>query len=109
MARRLDLQAKLEEIMESFVSKPWRTNRVLYQPPETIKMEYPCIVYDLDGIDSTPADNLHYLDKKRWNVTVIDRNPDSEIPSAILSLQYTRFSRHYTSDNLHHWMITIYS
>ena len=37
MGTRLELQSKLEEILGS--------RQVYYQPPETVKMEYPAIVY----------------------------------------------------------------
>ena len=106
--RRLELQTKLEEIMARHVPKPWKTNRVLYQPPETFKMEYPCIRYRLDGMAPVHADDIHYLRMVRWNLTLVDRDPDSEIPFSILTLPYCRMDQYYTADNLHHWTFTLY-
>lgn len=83
-------------------------NNVYFQPPYTIKMTYPCIVYNLDGIDITYANSIKYKNKKRYIVTVIDQNPDSEIPNKILTLEYSSFDRHFISDNLNHYTFTLY-
>ena len=44
MASRLDLQTFLEELLES--------KNVYFQPPESVKMKYPAIVYALDDIEN---------------------------------------------------------
>ena len=106
MERRLELQALLEETLLPFVSS--ERAPVYYQPPETIKMAYPCIVYGLDAVDSVFANNLPYQYFKRYQVTVIDKNPDSAIPDAIGKLPMCKFSRHYTSENLHHFSFQLY-
>ena len=47
MANRLDLQALLEDLLGS--------RNVYYQPPESVKMNYPAIVYALEDIENTFA------------------------------------------------------
>lgn len=80
-----------------------------YQPPETVKMKYPCLVYQKEAIDSQYADDMAYRSMNRYQVTVIDRVVDSPYTTALLDgFQYTRFSRHYAVDNLHHDVLTIY-
>ena len=69
MGYRVDFQMKLETILGS-------TN-VYFQPPSSISMKYPCIVYKLDDLDNKFADNVVYLTKRRYQVTLIDSNPDS--------------------------------
>ena len=69
MDRRLELHAELVAALGS--------SHVYYQPPPTVKMVYPCIVYQRDNEDRTYADNHGYLIYDRYQVTVIDRNPDS--------------------------------
>ena len=50
--------------------------RCYFQPPESIKMNYPAIVYSLDDIDKTYANDGVYLSNRRYAVTVIDKDPD---------------------------------
>jgi hypothetical protein len=54
------------------------------------------------------ADNKPYNHQKAYMVTVIDRNPDSEIPEKIAMLPMCKFNRHYTKDNLNHDIYTLY-
>lgn len=82
---------------------------VYYQPPETRKMIYPCCRYVLDADWSLKADDKRYLRMKRYQVTIIDKNPDSELPDEFLNtFQYCSFDRMFTSDNLNHWVFTLF-
>lgn len=49
--------------------------RCYFQPPESIKMNYPAIVYSLDDVDKTYANDGVYLSNRRYAVTVIDSRP----------------------------------
>lgn len=98
--RRVKLQAMLEEALGS--------RNVYYQPPPTVQMRYPAIVYSRSDVWKRPADNLPYQDFTAYSVIVIDRNPDSLIVERVKKLPYCRFSRHYVSDNLNHDSFTIY-
>lgn len=98
MEKRLTLDALLRAIV---------TN-VYFQPPASIRLTYPCIVYTLDNEWVAYADDSLYQHKKRYLVTVIDRNPDSELPDRVRKLDYCSFSRCYTSDNLNHFVFNIY-
>lgn len=100
MGTRLELHEKLKEILGS--------DHVYFQPPENIKLVYPCILYELNNIDIKFADNLPYHHTNRYTVTVIDRNPDSEIPSKIARLPMVTFDRFYTEDNLNHTTLDLY-
>lgn len=100
LQRRLKLQALLESILGS--------NRVYFQPPPSIKLVYPCIVYQRDSLYSRFADNEPYAMRKRYMVTVIDQDPDSDIPDRVAKLPLSSFSRHFASDNLNHDVYTLY-
>lgn len=101
MARpREELQKLLEEILGS--------RNVYYQPPPTIQMHYPAIVYNRSDMYPTRADNGKYLKHISYNVTVIDRDPDSVIVDRLFELEHCRFSRHYVVDNLNHDIFTLY-
>ena len=101
MGSRLELQELLEEVAGAGID-------VYFQPPESTKIKYPCIVYERDSANTIFASNLPYLVAKRYAVTVIDKNPDSDIPNRIAALPMCLFSRHFTSDNLHHDVYNIY-
>lgn len=100
MGSRLDLQTLLEVLLGS--------DSVYFQPPPSIQMSYPCIVYQRSNIRTDHANNTPYSLKKEYTITVIDPNPDSLIPDQIAMLSTADFSRHYTSDNLNHDVFTIF-
>lgn len=79
-----------------------------FQPSENIKIQYPCIVYQRESVDTTFADNKPYLRKKRYRITVIDRDPDSDIPDKIGQLPGCLHDRFYVADNLNHDVFTIH-
>lgn len=81
---------------------------VYFQPPATIKMKYPCVVYKHSYVVDRYADDIKYSSLPRYDVTVIDRNPDSEIPSLISDLPYCSFDRTFTSDGLYHTVYRVY-
>lgn len=94
MPSRLKLQTLLEEILGS--------RNVYFQPPESVKMNYPAIVYGLEDIKNTFANDRVYLSKRKYLITVIDEDPDSPIVGRVASLPSCRFNRHFESDNLNH-------
>lgn len=100
MGTRLELQTLLESVLG--------TGNVYFQPPETLKMQYPCIVYNRDYAVTNFADNKPYAHTKRYSVTVIDRNPDSLIPDKIAALPMCLFVRHMTVNHLNHDIYNIY-
>lgn len=77
-------------------------DNVYFQPPPTVQMQYPCIVYSRDSQNTDFADNHPYGLKTRYKVTVIDPNPDSAIPGKVALLQTCTFDRFYTANKLNH-------
>ena len=100
MASRLELQSKLEELLGS--------RNVYYDPPESIKMAYPAIVYVKSRIESRFANNAGYSFRTRYDITVIDKKPDNTIVGELLKLPYCSYDRCYSSDNLHHDVLNLY-
>jgi hypothetical protein len=98
MAPRLELQTLLEGI----------TDNVYFQPPENINMQYPCIVYNRDFAETEFAGNGPYTVTLRYMVTVIDRNPDSDIPGKVAMLPMCVFNRFFTADSLNHDVYTLF-
>lgn len=99
MSRRLELHEILCGILG--------TRNVYYQPPESVKMKYPAIVYSREDIENTSADNLTYKQSYFYQVTVVDADPDSEIVRKVSKLPRCIYDRHFTSDNLNHDVFTI--
>ena len=100
MGSRLDLQTKLETLLGS--------KNVYYQPPASVRMNYPAIVYSRSNIENRHADDDVYMQAYFYEVIVIDEDPDSEVVENISKLPGCRFDRHYTSDNLNHDVFTLY-
>lgn len=101
MANRLYLQTRFEEILGS--------RNVYFQPPSSISLRYPAIKYSLNDVNLTFANNSAYHIAKSYEVTLIDKNPDSEFVDKILHIPCCRFDRFYVVDNLNHWTFTIHN
>lgn len=100
MGQRIQLQALLEQLLGS--------RNVYFQPPPSTKMQYPCIVYRKDDIDTIYSGNKPYRNVQRYTVTVIDKNPDSFIPAKIAGLPMSTFDRFFVTDNLNHDVFKLY-
>ena len=80
-----------------------------FQPPQSLKMYYPCIRYNGDGYDTDHADNRNYKITRRYEGVVIDPDPDSNIPELLLNhFEMISFSGEYVADNLNHFPFTLY-
>lgn len=84
-------------------------DNVYYQPPENLKMKYPCIRYEKEDIDTDFADDRTYNKTSEYLLTVIGDDPDTDIPDRLLEeLQHCTFDRRYISDNLYHDVLRVY-
>ena len=97
---RLYLQNLLEGILGS--------KHVYFQPPESMKLEYPCFIYRRGHNDVHHADNTAYKKDMQYEILLVDADPDSIYLDKILSIPRVRHNRHYASDNLNHDAFTIY-
>ena len=100
MASRLELHELLCEILG--------TRNAYFQPPASVRMKYPAIVYSLDDVSINRADDGAYTSKNRYLVTAITDDPDSELISKLALLPLCRFNRYYVSDNLNHYVFVFY-
>lgn len=98
MGQRLDLHTTLTALAPN----------VYFQPPPSVQMQYPCIVYKRDDVRTVHADDKPYHRRKRYQVTVIDRNPDSDIPDKVGALPLCTFDRFYTADQLNHDVFNLF-
>lgn len=101
MATRLQLHEELCSLLG--------TRNVYFQPPENVKLIYPCFVYHRNAADEHKADNKRYMFTQRYQVTYITRDPDDPIPKKVGEhFEKCRYGSDYTSDNLHHSNFDLY-
>lgn len=99
MPSRLSLHEKLVTFLPN----------VYFQPPSTIQMKYPCIVYTKSDKMRHYASDVVYLSLQEYNITVIESDPDSDIGDAIEKyFQSCVISQYYTVDNLNHTTLNLY-
>lgn len=95
--------------LHNLIKKQFDSNpHVYYQPPASVKLAYPCVVYILDDMPPIYANNLPYHWDHCYTLTVIDRDPDSKLRERIAALPTCRFARAMCVDNLHHFIFKIF-
>lgn len=95
---RTEFQRRLREICDN----------VYFQPPNGTLLKYPCIVYSRNNIDVDYSSNFWYRSTTRYSVTIIDRNPDSELKREIEKFPLCSFDRFFTADDLNHDIYNVY-
>lgn len=100
MAPRLELQNLLVAILGS--------SNVYFQPPPTLQLKYPAIVYMRDDRNVEHAGNKPYSHAIRYQVTAIDRESDSLIHTKLANLPLCSFERFFISDNLNHDVFNLF-
>ena len=100
MASRLDLHEILCGVLNS--------RSCYFQPPSSVRMQYPAIRYSIKEVDKRSADDIAYRKLPCYELILIDKNPDSEFIEKLLDLPYCSYDRHYESDNLNHDVFTLY-
>lgn len=100
MKKRLDLHMILLYILGA--------PNVYFQPPNNLKIEFPCIIYSLSSTKVKYADNQKYTSRKAYQILYITKNPDDPVVDAIECLELCRFDRMYINENLYHYAYTLY-
>lgn len=95
-------RSELQEILTVAAGKAY------FQPPENLKMDFPCIVYQLSDLHTEFADNAPYARKKRYQITVIDADPDTDIFDKISALPMCSFDRFFTANLLNHFVFRLF-
>lgn len=99
---RRELQAKLVEILGS--------NNVYYQPPESIKIKYPAIVYFRSSIPAVKADNRNYKADFYYTITLIGTEPQNEtVVNLLFGIENIKYDRNFISEGLYHDTFTLYT
>ena len=107
MGQRLQLHDLLVHILGT-EDDPADHSRVYFQPPANVQMEFPCITYQWDSSQTLFAGNHPYRLTRRYQVTYIDLNPDSDIPEKIAALPMCTHDRSFPAGNVNHYVFTLY-
>ena len=106
MATRLELHEKLQELIGL---RPDGKPNVYFQPPETLKLNYPCIVYGFSDYNIRHSDNRIYKKIKQYTISLLETDPDSSLADRILeSFSMISFDRSYPAGNLYHRVFSLY-
>ena len=101
MDRRIELHDKLIDILGN--------RNVYFQPPASIQLSYPCVIYNLGTGDIKRADNSVYAYTNSYEVMFIYKRPNMEILDTMLtSFSMCSVSRVYVADNLNHYAFNLY-
>lgn len=100
MVNQETLQVKLEELLGS--------NNVYYQPPDGLIMKYPAIRYSKSKNQGDFANNARYSKRTRYELILIEYDPDSPVIDKLLALPYCSHERWYAADGLNHDVFTLY-
>ena len=73
-------------------------------------LQYPCIVYTRENPSVNFADNEEYQVTGGWRITIVDANPDSEIPKRLQEhfKHYCSKEQEYSADDLRHFVFMLY-
>lgn len=98
---RLELHEKLRDFLG--------TDHVYFQPPESVRLVYPCIVYERSrGLTRFAGDNPYNFDVG-YTVTYISLNPDDpKVDELAMAFPKITYDRHFDSDNLNHDVFVLY-
>ena len=83
------------------------SRNVYFQPPESLKLKYPAIIYSRNTINNRFADNQVYNQSYSYTITVVDSDPDSELVAIVSNIPGIRHNTHYAKDGLNHDAFTL--
>lgn len=100
MDKRLSLQKELEKLAGA---------NVYFQPPASVHLAYPCVIYNLAVGDIKRADDGVYSYTNRFELMFIYRKPNMEIVEKVMrAFPMCSVSRIYIADNLYHYAFNLY-
>ena len=80
-----------------------------YDPPSSVRLQYPCFIYHLSRVRPLFADNRIYQKYPCYMVTYISPSVSDYIVNEFLDrFKYCRFDRSYTADELHHYVFEVF-
>ena len=82
---------------------------VYVRPPRNVQLNYPCVIIAEDNSRVRHADNMIYIKKKKYTLTVITRDDSDETYDFLEeNLRYCKYQNRFISDNLYHYKLILY-
>lgn len=92
-----------EDLLEVLQGVLGKDGKVYYQPPENLKLTYPCIVFSRSNALIRHGDNRPYQVIKRYMVNLITKNADNDVYiDRLLELPMCRYDRQMIVNGLIH-------
>ena len=109
-SRRISLQEELEDLLrDKLAILDDGSPAIYFQPPENVKLKYPCLIYSRDTDYFRHANDTPYFIKPQYEVTIISRDPDNNIADIVVEhFKYCRHNRRFMADNLIHDSLGLY-
>ena len=101
MNKREELHDKLKKLVGS--------SNVYFQPPASVQLSYPCVIYSIGEGNAMHADGVlyHYVDS--YEVIFIYKKPNvAIIEQVLMTLPMCKMTRAYVIDNLNHYAFRVY-
>lgn len=92
--KRLALHQELANILGN-------ASTVYFMPPQEMLLSYPAIVYYVGGGSDSYADNVRFLPRTTFDVTLIEYDPMSAKVDAIRDLKHSSYMTSFKKDGLH--------
>ena len=99
---------QLRSYLENLLEEQELEAELYIQPPAGKLMSYPCITISRNTGDTAFADNASFRHQKRYTLTAIDDDPESDLYDFLASLPRARHDRSFPADNLNHDVFTLF-
>lgn len=101
MGNRIELHTLISSVMPEGVT-------VYFQPPNSINLQFPCVIYSRTGKAENFAGNELYNSKYEYSVLVISRDPDNDLSEQLVKIPFTSYDRRYEANGLYHDVVKLY-
>lgn len=82
---------------------------VYFQPPSSIKIKYPAIIYSYTDTESIHADNRNYLNFPNVTLTLIENYPEPDLVFKVLdNISGTKHTQSYVLNGLNYSIVELY-
>jgi len=99
--RRNDMQTYLTNLIPERV-------RVYFQPPASVQLTYPCLIFKRKPSRVSRADNKAYRVNDLYEVTVLTLDVDEPLFDILVTTPKTTHTKTYTRDRVYHHVFDIY-
>lgn len=94
--------------LDNLLRKTLGSDQVYFQPPESVIMHYPCIVYNVSKIPVEYADDKVYLTNPKYVIRYITTEPDEEMRFTLIKVLGVPIIQTYAKDGLYHYIYELY-